>query len=254
MRTEYLPTQKLSLNSDLLSLGPHYFDGVEPEVSDRRGGEIGLSWKLHKNWALESGIGEIANNLDGRLAETTQVNYQSLGMTTTVVPRSSVTVRQRGLDVSTEEEARFLTELGFRTTPATHWSVFGQIFLGNELTVEDNDRFLTLLRLRYAPRHLHPAVLGHPAGSESQQRRQSHLRRCPVRRSLSFVHDLNANIRNHPLRVRTEFIRELREEPDGHDYGFRGRCEYLLDRVGYNSFGATAEYRHGAYSVLCTST
>ena len=133
MRTEYLPTQKLSLNSDLLNLGPHYFDGVEPEVSDRRGGEIGLSWKLHKNWALESGIGEIGNNLDGRLAETTQVNYQSLGLTTTVVPRSSVTARQHHLDVSTEEEARFLTELGFRTTPATHWSVFGQIFLGERV-------------------------------------------------------------------------------------------------------------------------
>ena len=251
MRTEYLPTQKLSLNSDLLNLGPHYFDGVEPEVSDRRGGEIGVSWKLHKNWALESGIGEIGNNLDGRLAETTQVNYESLGLTTTVVPRSSVTARLHRLDVSTDEDTRFLTELGFRTTPATHWSVFGQLSLGKELTVEDDDRFLTLLRLRYAPRHLRPAQYWAIRRDLNRSNAVSLIYNdAQFERSLSLVHDLNADIRNHPLRVRTEFIRQLRDEPDGHDYGFRGRCEYLLDRVGYNSFGATAEYRHGAYSFL----
>ena len=251
MRTEYLPTQKLSLNSDLLNLGPHYFDGVEPEVSDRRGGEIGLSWKLHRNWALESGIGEVGNNLDGRLAETTRVDYQSLGRTTTILSRSSVTARLHHLDVSTEEDTRFLTELGFRTTPAAHWSLFGQLFLGDELTVEDNDRFLTLLRLRYAPRHLRPAQYWAIRRDLNRSNAVSLIYDdAQFERSLSFVHDLNADIRNHPLRVRTEFIRELREEPDGHDYGFRGRCEYLLDRVGYNSFGATAEYRHGAYSFL----
>ncbi len=46
LRTEYLPTQQLSLNTDLLNLGSHYFDGSDPDVSDRRGGEVGASWRL----------------------------------------------------------------------------------------------------------------------------------------------------------------------------------------------------------------
>jgi hypothetical protein len=251
MRTEYLPLQNLSIYSSLLNLGPHYFDGVEPEVSDRRGGEIGLSWKLHKNWALESGVGEIWDNLDGRLAETTQVNYENIGATTSVLPRSSVTARLHRLDVSTEEDTRFLTELGFRTTPAPHWGFFGQLFLGKELTVAEDDRFLTLLRLRYAPLHLRPAQYWALRRDLNGSNAISLIYNdAQFERSLSFVYDLNTNLRNHPLRVRTEFIRELREEPDGHDYGFRGRYEYLLDRMGYNSFGATAEYRHGVYSVL----
>jgi hypothetical protein len=251
MRTEYLPTQKLSLNSDLLNLGPHYFDGAEPEAADRRGGEMGLSWKWHRNWTLEGGIGQVGNNLDGRLPETTTVDYQSMGVTTTVLPRTSVTARLHHLDVSTEEDSRFLTELGFRTMPASHWSVFGQVFLGKELTVEADDRFLTLLRLRYAPRHLRPAQYWALRRDLNRSNAVSLIYDdAQLERSLSLAHDLNMDVRNHPLRVRTEFIRELREEPDGHDYGFRGRCEYLLDRVGANSFGATAEYRHGAYAVL----
>jgi hypothetical protein len=251
MRAEYLPTQKLSLSSDLLNLGPHYFDGSDVEVSDRRGGEMGFSWKLHKSWSLEGGMGEIRNNVDGQLPETTLVDYQSLGAVTTVLPRTSVTTRLYHLNVSTEEETRFLTELGFRTTPAPHWSLFGQVFLGKELTVQGDDRFLTLLRLRYAPRHLRPAQYWALRRDLNRSNAISLIYDdAEVERSLSLVHDLNTDIRNHPLRLHTEFIRELREAPDGHDYGFRGRYEYLLDRVGYNSLGAMAEYRHGAYTFL----
>ena len=64
------------------------------------------------------------------------------------------------------------------------------------------------------------------------------------------MHDLSLDIQKHSLRVHTELIRELKEEPDGHDYGFRERCEYLLDRVGNNNFGVSAEWRHGAYAFL----
>ena len=251
LRTEYLPTQQLSLNTDLLNLGSHYFDGSDPDVSDRRGGEVGASWRLHKNWTLEGGLGEISNNLDGRLPETTTVNYESVGVTTSVLPRTALTVREHHLGVSTEESDRFLTELGFRTTPAPRWSLFGQIFVGKELTVEEDDRFLTLLRLRYAPRHLRPAQYWALRRDLDRSNALSLIYDdTQFERSLSLVHDLNLDLHTRSLRVRSEFIRELREEPDGHDYGFREGVDYLLDRMGYNSFGATAEYRHGAYSVL----
>jgi hypothetical protein len=251
IRTEYLPTQKLSINSDVLNLGPHYFDGSEPEVSDRRGGEIGLSWKPLKNWTFEGGAGEVRNNLDGRLNQTTVVDYQSVGLITTVVPRTALTGRLHHLNVSTEEDTRVMTELGFNATPAPHWSVFGRVFLGKELTVQDDDRFLTLLRLRYAPRHLLPSEFWAIRRDLNRSNALSLIYDdSQFESSLSLAHDLNMDVRNHPLRLHTEFIRELREEPDGHDYGFRGRCDYLLDRTGYNTLGASGEYRHGAYSFF----
>ncbi len=179
------------------------------------------------------------------------MNYESVGVTTSVLPRTALTVREHHLGVSTEESDRFLTELGFRTTPAPRWSLFGQIFVGKELTVEEDDRFLTLLRLRYAPRHLRPAQYWALRRDLDRSNALSLIYDdTQFERSLSLVHDLNLDLHTRSLRVRSEFIRELREEPDGHDYGFREGIDYLLDRMGYNSFGATAEYRHGAYSVL----
>lgn len=251
LRTEYLPTQKLSLSSDLLNLGPHYFDGVDPEVSDRRGGEVGLSWKWHKNWTFEGGVGDIRNNLGDWLSRTTTVDYLSTGVVTTVIPRTSITTRLYRLDVSTEEEPRFLTEVGFRAMPARHWSLFGQVFLGQELTVETDDRFLTLLRLRYAPRHLRPGqfwALRRDLNANNAVTLQ--YDDAEFERDLSLAHDLTMDIGNHPLRLHTEFIRELREDPSGQDYGFRTRYEYLFDRIGYNNLGLTAEYRRGTFYAL----
>jgi len=251
MRTEYLPTRNLTLDLDLLNLGSDYFDGTDPEVSDRRGGETGLAWKWHRNWTFEGGLGQMRNNLDRDLEETTQVNYQNLGVLTTILPRTSLSAKLHRLDVSTEEDSRFLTELGLRVMPTRDVSVFGRAFLGEVLTVEENDDFLSLLRLRHAPRHLRPSQYWAVRKTLDRSNAVSLVYdEAETEASLSFVHDLNVNLGSHPLRMRTEFLKELQDDPDGIGYGFRGRAEYLLDNVGYNYLGATAEYRHGDYAVL----
>ncbi len=91
IRAQYVPTQPLTLDADFLNLRPNYFDGVDPEVSDRRGGETGLSWRLNKKWTLDGGIGDVRNNLADQLEKTTEVFYQSIGLQTTVLPRASLT-------------------------------------------------------------------------------------------------------------------------------------------------------------------
>jgi hypothetical protein len=250
-RAQYLPTQKLSLNLDLLNLGSDFFDGVDPDVHDRRGGEIGLAWKLHRNWTLDGGIGEVRNNLDGQLDHTTVVDYQSIGVSTTALPKTALSAKLHYLDVSTEEDSRLLTEFGLHVMPAQDVSIYGQVLLGKELSVEEDDRFLSLLRLQHAPPHLLPSqswtirkVLN------SSNTIGLAYNDTAAERTLSFLHDLRVNVENHSLRLHTELIKELREGPGVGDYGFRGRCEYLLDRVGDNSLGATAEYLHGDYSFL----
>jgi hypothetical protein len=251
MRAQYVPTQTLTLDADFLNLQPSYFDGVDPEVADRRGGEVGLAWNLHRKWTLEGGIGEVGNNLNGQLDHTTVVDYQNIGVMTTVLPRTTLTAKLHHLDVSAEEDSRMLTEFGLNFMPARDLSLYGRVLLGKELTVEEDDRFLSLLRLRHAPQHLSPsqywAIRKTLNSSNTVGLIYSDTK---VEQTLSFVHDLRVPLENHPLLLHTEFIKELMGEPDGGEYGFRGRCEYLFDRVGYNSLGASAEYLHGAYSFF----
>jgi hypothetical protein len=250
-RVEYLPTRKFSLDLDLLNLGSDYFDGTEPDVADRRGGETGFSWKLHKKWTLEAGVGQIRNNLDDQLSETTEVDYRNIGMLTTILPRTSLTTRLHQMDVNTEEDPLFLTELGLRMMLSRDLSLFGQMFVGDELSVNDNDRFLSLLRLRHAPRLLRPSQYWALRKTLDPSNALSLIYNdAEIERTLSLVHDLKVDIKGHPVRFRSEFIKELLDEPGGKEYGFRARGEYLLDRVGYNHIGLSGEYRQGDYSVL----
>jgi len=248
-QAEYLLTRDFTLNLDLLHLGSDYFDGTNPEISDRQGGETGLIWRLHRNWTLEAGIGQMRNNLDEEKQETTEVDYQNLGVTTTIVPRTSLSARFHRLDISTEENPRWLTELGLRVMPSRDVSLFGRVYLGEELSVDGEDRFLSTLRLRHAPRHLRPSQywtlrksldVGSSIGLVYND--------SDYEESLSLVHDRNLKIKGHPLRLRAELLTELKDDSEGPGYGFRGRAEYLLDNVGSNYLGATADYRYGDYA------
>jgi hypothetical protein len=251
VRTEYLPTQKLSLNLDLLNLGSDFFDGVDPDVRDRRGGELGLAWKWHRNWTLDAGVGEVRNNLEGQLDHTTVVDYQTMGLLTTVLPRTALSTKLYNLEVSTEEDSRLLTEFGLRVMPTQDLSIYGQVLVGKDLAVEEDDRFLSLLRLPHAPLHLRPSQNWtirktlNPSNSIGLAYNDTSLEQA-----LSFLYDFRVNVKNRPLRVHTEFIKELRNDSGGDDYGFRGRCDYPFDRTGYNNLGAAVEYRHGDYAFL----
>jgi len=249
-RVEYLPTQNLSLDLDLLNLGTDYFDGTDPEVSDRRGGETGLTWKLCRNWTLDGGIGRLRDNLDGQSDETVVVDYRNVGLTTTVLPRTSLSAKLHNLDVNTEENPRWLTELGLRIMPTRDVSIFGRTYLGDELSVEEDDRFLALLRLRHAPRSLRPSQYWTIRKTLNLNSSVGLIYNdAEYEETLSLAYDLNAKVKGRLLRLHTEFLKELEDDPEGEGYGFRGRAEYLFDNVGYNYLGATAEYRHGDYAV-----
>lgn len=250
MRTEYLPTQKMTLDADFLNLGSDYFDGVDPEVADRRGGEMGLSWKLHRKWTLDGGIGQVRDNLDGRLEETTAVDYYNIGLQTTVLPRTSLSARLHNLAVSTEEDSRLLTELGLRMMPARDLSIYGRIYLGDDLAIPNNSRFLSPLRLHHAPRFLGPSQYWAIRKSLNQSNAITLMYSdSQAQQTLSVAHDYRVDIRSHPLRLRTEVIRDLKGDRAG-DYDVRGTGEYLFDRLGYNRLGLTAEYRDGNYGFF----
>jgi len=251
-RAEYLPTQNLTVHSDLLHLGSDYFDGSDPDVFDRQGGEVGLSWKWNKNWSLDAGVGDVRNNVDARLSETLNVIYGMTGLTTTIVPRTSLWAKVYGLDASTEERPRQLNELGFRWAPIEGLSLFGQVLLGEEPSVQGDNRFLSRLRLRDAPSSLHPSQRW---GITKRLNTRSMVGllyySSEAQQTLSFTYDVGVNVRNHSLRLHSEVFRAMTSESGAGGYGFRTQGEYLLDHLGYNSCGVSANYQEGSYAILC---
>jgi len=250
VRADYLPTKKLSFNADLLSLGSDYFDGVDPEVADRRGGEMGTVWRWNKLWTLEAGLGEVADNVNGDRDDTLVVDYRSVGLTTTALPRSSLTAKLHSFHATGADDAALL-ELRLRISPIRDVSVYGQIFTGDDIKVEGNDRFLSSLRLRNAPRFLHPSQYW----AVTKRFNRNHMTSVAYGSTeeqdiLSIAHDIRLTVNQHPLNLRAELIECLSGESEGQDR-LRFRADYMLDPFGNNQFGATAEFSDDSYAVYC---
>ncbi|MEN6337180.1 MAG: hypothetical protein ABFE01_23220, partial [Phycisphaerales bacterium] len=251
VRADYLPTQKLSFNVDVLNLGSDYFDGVDPEVADRRGGEVGTVWRWNKLWTLEAGLGEVGDNVDGDRDDTLVVDYRSVGLTTTALPRSSLTAKLHNLHATGADDDATLLELRLRISPIRDISVYGQIFTGDDIEVEGNDRFLSSLRLRNAPRFLHPSQYW----AVTKRFNRTHMTSVAYGTTedqdiLSIAHDVRLTVNQHPLNLRAELIECLSGQSEGQDR-LRFRADYMLDPFGNNQFGATAEFSDDSYAVYC---
>lgn len=251
LRADYLPTQKLAFNADLLNLGTDYFDGVDPDVSDRRGGEVGMVYRWNKAWTLESGIGEVRDNLDGHKEDTLGVDYRSVGLMTTALPRSSLTAKLHNLEVSSDSDDATLLELRLRIAPVRSISIYGQIFMGEDLEIEEDNRFLSPLRLRNAPRSLGPAQYWTVSKRFNKDHRTSvSYGDTGLQETLGVAHDMRTTVKNHPLNLRGELLKTL-SGGVGEDYRFRFRADYMLDPFGNNQFGAMVDLTEDDYAFYC---
>ncbi len=221
-RIEYLPTRKLSLDAICWIWNPTTSTArnrTRPTAEAARRGSHGH--------CTRNGLSKAASD---RFATTSTVSSRRQPRWTTRIsgcrprscPSTSLNTTLHHLDVSTEDDPRILTELGLRASLSQDLSLFGQVFLGDELSVSDNDRFLSLLRLRHAPRLLRPSQYWALRKTLDPSNTMSLIYNdTETEETLSLVHDLKTDIVGHSLRFRTEFIKELLDEPGGKEYGFR---------------------------------
>lgn len=251
IRGEYLPTQKLSLNTDFLHLGANYFDGQNPEICDRRGGELGMSWKLAKKWTVQGGIGQVRNNLDGKLDETLIADYQKIGLRTTAIPQTSMDFYLNRLGTNWQPDPKIMGGVKVRTSPLRDLDIFGQISTGDELDLGEHSDFFSGLKLKNAPWFANPSQSW---GIRTSLTKSNALGLAysdtGFEKIVSLIHDLNIQLKERPLRVRTEVLHNLSTEVENEKFRFRTSINYLLDSVGYNRLGITGVYRNGEYRVM----
>jgi len=253
-RAEYLPTEKLSLNLDFLNLGANYFDGHDPDICDRRGGELGISYKFSRKWSLESGLGQLRNNLGGIMDKTIVADYQNISLRTTMFPQSTLAVKLNRLRSSLESSPKLLSEFKVRTSLFKGLDIYGQIAGGDKLDLGEHREgrtFFSGLRLKNAPRFTRPTqywrIRKSLAGGGAIGFGYSD---SGIERLVSISHNTNILWKKYPIRVSTELMHNLIATIAKDTYRFRNRVELLLDSVGYNRLGVSTEYRYGKFQVL----
>jgi len=251
LRGEYLPSENFSVDMDLLNLGADYFDGQDTDIADRRGGEIGISWKQGRKWTLEGSIGKMRNNLDGQFDQTLLALYMNIGLRTTIIPGTTLTFKLNRLDSNLDSTAKTLSEVRVRTSPFRGLDIYGQSSFGGELELGEHNRFFSRLRLKNAPRFTRPTQYWTIRKSLASGNAVAFTYNdIGIKKTVSVTHNFNTHVKDHPLRVRTEVLQDLLGSGVDGDLKFRNRTEYLLDSVGYKRLGLTAEYQGGEYRVM----
>ena len=245
-RAEYLATERISLDTDLLYLGSNYFNGQNPDISDRVGGEMGMAWKIARQWSLDTGVGYLTDGLEHSRPDPLQVLYQSTTVGTTAIPKTTLEVGVRSLYADRDKDG-LLAECRILAMPWPSVDLFGNICWGDRLQMDRSD-FFWGLRLKRAPPTLGPSQYW----SLRKSLNRSHslglgFSETATERTLSLLHYFNTDIAGRPLRFRTELFQDLSLGTAHDAVGVRMTGEYLLDTVGYNRLGASASVEDGAY-------
>jgi len=250
-KTEYLPTEKIRLNLDIFNIGPSYFNGENPNISDQLGGEFGLSWKVGKKWSLESNAGYTRDNLDDSLLQTSRLDYQSIGLNTTMMPRTSLGFNFGRLGFNLDEKPKTFGAIQLRSSLIQNWDISGNVSVGEEMYSGTNPDFWSGLRLRNAP------LFVRPSQDLTIRRRFNADSSIGVRyndmgmqKSVSLLHYWQLRLKEHPLRMSTEIRHNLESPNDEDEFAIRSNIDYLLDSLGYNRLRITTNYSRGEFRLI----
>jgi hypothetical protein len=249
-RSEYVPTNELSLQTDVVRFGSHFYDGQSPNIYDKYAEEIGLTWKPARLWSLNAGLGEIRDNLDGHLPETTRIIYESVGIDTSAIKNLSLGFQANRLSVNTQEDSPFMTEFKARTSLlGIDWS--GQLSLGDSIALGDKNNFWTGLRLRRVPRFQSPGfyVSGNKRLNQYSSLRLGYgdLGSSGV---LSLSHGYSLDVGGRKLNIQTGLTNDLTASDKKKRFGVTSNINLLLDKMGQNRLSLKGLYGNGAYSAM----
>jgi hypothetical protein len=199
---------------------------------------------------LKGGLGLLRDNLDGDLDDTLLVDYQNIGLQTTVLPRTSLELNLDRLSSNLSVGAGTLGEVRARTSPFQGLDIFGQISVGDELELGEHDDFFSGLKLKHAPWFAGPSQLwGVRKSLTNNSAVTLAYSDADFRSVIRLIHDLNIQLKQQPLRVRVEALHNVSTQNDEEKFGFQTSTTYLLDRAGDNRLRVTGGYVNGEYRI-----
>jgi hypothetical protein len=250
LKADWSPTRRLRFHGQVFSIGSDFFDGQHANLRDKRGAAVTGRWRLNRRWALSAAAGTVHNNLDGHADERLSVDFQSLRITTSALPRSTVSFEAERLDASWQQDPVAVYRLKVRATPLPNLDVYADITRGDELSLGEHADFLSGLRVPGSPssRSRRASVTVKKTLSEHTYVGASY-RRSSQRIRPTVFHAYHTGGKRR-LQVRTELGWDYDRDEDKRTGYFENRTEYVLDHTGRNRVGVRTRLERENWTVL----
>ena len=249
MSADFSPVRELRIHSQVFRYSPEFFNGTNIELRDRNGFLVFSRWQVHKRWRLQGFVGSVRDNLDGRLDQTARMDFHSARITTSVIPKTTVTAETDRYTPNWDNGASVFYTLKVRSTPLPDTIVDAEISGGDNTDLDEYDDLLNGLRL--------PGI----RTSRARQTAVKVTRRLSARSALgaayrwttskdkpTVFHSFQTKGKNR-LQLWTEAGQE-RYRSDRAQYAFfENRLEYLFDETGRCRAGLRTLHQRGQWSA-----
>jgi hypothetical protein len=249
-KADICPIRNVTVRSQVFSFGTDFFDGVNTDLRDRRGATITGGWRITRKWRARLSAGTIWNNLDGRGDETLRVNYQGLAVSTSAIPRTSLSFEANRLDQNWAEAPLTIYRVKVRTTPFRNLTLMADASSGDALSMGDQSDFLSGLKLPGITTGRQPtvALTARKTISSRQSAGVSYRGNETETRHSVFHSYRTAGERS--LQLRTEVGWDINRKSKRGDAFFENRCEFLMDRTGRNRIGLQTRYEQEEWTAI----
>jgi hypothetical protein len=255
LRADYYPVKNLNLGMQVFRYGPNFFNGQNLELYDRQGWALYNRWCPHPQWTVTGAVGRVADNLAGDLPKDHVVDFEHLDVTSTVVPRTSLTF---AIDQTVPNwGAGPLTLLTAKGRSHLPWdiTVVGEVSVGEGIIPPDRPEFFSGLGLPGLSLYGTPIVseaVTKPVGLY-QTVGQSYMQTTNRRRA-SVFHTYRSPGQT-PVQVRTEVGMDLLVGQTSTGTGpwtpyFENRTEYLFDITGRSRLGVSTRLENKEWTAL----
>lgn len=255
LRADYYPIKDLHLGARYFRYSPGYFNGQNLELYDREGGTVSASYRLSPKWRVAGSAGRIHDNVDGQLDDTLTVNFQHGDVTTSVIPRTKLSVAFDRVKPTSTHKAHMLYTVRGRCDLPGQWIIYGEVLTGDFLVPDADPNFFSGLSLPGLSFYRGPAAsatitksLGHTQSVGGRYFKTGNRQRA------AFVHAYRSpGFRS--LQVRTEvgmdIYRRASSQTEGkHNAFVENRIEYLTDLTGRNRFGLLTRVERDECAVM----
>lgn len=249
-KADICPIRNVTIRSQIFSFGTDFFDGVNPDLRDRRGATITSGWRISRKWRARFSAGTIWNNLDGSQSETLRTNYQGLAVSTSAIPRTSVSLEANRLDQSWAENPLTIYRVRVRATPFRNLTLMADASSGDALSMGDYSDFLSGLQLPGITTGRQPTVALTARKTISDRQSVGVSYRGDETETRHSVFHSYRTTGKRSVQLRTEVGWDIDHRSNRGDAFFENRCELLTDRTGRNRIGLQTRYQREEWTAI----
>jgi hypothetical protein len=152
---QYFPIRKVTLAGEVYSYGQHYFDGVDPDLRNRRGYDLTGQWDVTDRIRLSGALGGVGWVRQEVPSFENYMDYGTVEAFTSLLPRTNINVGIDAMRASSDQPIYYIRRMRLTTGPWAGIEGTLETSAGNDLA-QIGRNLLENLPLRGTPDYLTP--------------------------------------------------------------------------------------------------